>query len=149
VEGPRGTLRVRIVDSCPDCSDKGHLDLSRSAFAKIANPGDGRVPVRWRMVACNTPGPVRYHFKGGSNPWWTAIQVRNHLLPVTKLEAWKNGAWVSLPRADHNYFVADKGLGSGAVKLRVTALGGQTLEDTLPGVGDNKTFDGKAQFQAP
>ena len=50
VEGPLGTLRVRIVDSCPDCPDKGHLDLSRSAFAKIANPVDGRVPVRWRMV---------------------------------------------------------------------------------------------------
>jgi len=33
------------------------------AFAKIANPGDGRVPVRWRMVACNTPGPVRRHYR--------------------------------------------------------------------------------------
>jgi expansin (peptidoglycan-binding protein) len=149
VEGPLGKVRVRIVDSCPDCPDKGHLDLSRSAFAKIANPVDGRVKVRWRMVACNTPGPIRYHFKDGSNPWWTAIQVRNHLLPVTKLEAWKNGAWVAMPREDYNYFVESKGLGSGGLKLRVTAMDGQTLEDALPGVGDNKTFDGKAQFRAP
>ena len=37
IEGPKGNLRVRIVDSCPDCPDKGHLDLSRSAVAKIAN----------------------------------------------------------------------------------------------------------------
>jgi expansin (peptidoglycan-binding protein) len=149
VEGPLGKVRVRIVDSCPDCPDKGHLDLSRSAFAKIANPVDGRVKVRWRMVACNTPGPIRYHFKDGSNPWWTAIQVRNHLLPVTKLEAWKNGAWVAMPREDYNYFVESKGLGPGGLKLRVTAMDGQTLEDALPGVGDNKTFDGKAQFRAP
>ncbi|OJH39343.1 expansin EXLX1 family cellulose-binding protein [Cystobacter ferrugineus] len=149
VEGPLGTLRVRIVDSCPDCPTSGHLDLSRSAFAKIANPVDGRVPVRWRLVTCNTPGPLRYHFKDGSNPWWTAIQVRNHLLPVVKLEAWKNGAWVSLPRESYNYFVDAKGLGSGEIKVRVTSMDGQTQEDILPGVSAGKTVDGKAQFRAP
>src|SRR5689334_14417311 len=27
IVGPKGNVRVRIVDQCPDC-DKGHLDLS-------------------------------------------------------------------------------------------------------------------------
>ncbi|MET0402840.1 MAG: expansin EXLX1 family cellulose-binding protein [Cystobacter sp.] len=146
IEGPKGTLRVRIVDSCPDCSTKGHLDLSRSAFAKIAEPVDGRVKVRWRRVACDTQGPVQYHFKTGSHQWWAGIQVRNHRLPITRLEYWKGNNWVTLPREDYNYFIAEN-LGTGEVRLRVTAMDGQTLEDTLPGVAADKLFDGKAQFR--
>ena len=147
IEGPKGNLRVRIVDSCPDCSTLGHLDLSREAFAKIANPVDGRVKVRWRMVTCDVRGPIRYHFKDGSSPWWTAIQVLNHRLPVTKLEYWKNGAWVPVKRVSYNYFVEPSGMGAGSIKVRVTASDGQTLEDTLPEAASNKTVDGAAQFK--
>ncbi|HYO54724.1 expansin EXLX1 family cellulose-binding protein [Archangium sp.] len=148
IEGPKGNLRVRIVDSCPDCPTKGHLDLSREAFAKIANPIDGRVKVRWRMVTCDVQGPIRYHFKDGSSQWWTAIQVLNHRMPVTKLEYWKNGAWVNVKRESYNYFEEPNGMGSGSIKVRVTASDGQTLEDTLPGAASNKTYDGAAQFKA-
>jgi len=147
VEGPLGTVKVRIVDLCPGCA-AGHLDLSRQAFAKIANPIDGRVNVRWRMVTCDVQGPIRYHLKEGSSQWWTAIQVLNHRLPVTKLEYWKNGAWVNVKREDYNYFVETSGMGSGAIKVRVTASDGQTLEDTLPGANPNATYDGAAQFKA-
>ncbi|WNG45677.1 hypothetical protein F0U60_17385 [Archangium minus] len=147
IEGPKGNLRVRIVDSCPDCPDKGHLDLSREAFAKIANPIDGRVKVRWRMVTCDVQGPIRYHYKDGSSQWWTAIQVRNHRLPVTKLEYWKNNAWVQVKREDYNYFVEPSGMGTGSIKVRVTASDGQTLEDTLPAPTSNTTHDGAAQFK--
>jgi expansin (peptidoglycan-binding protein) len=148
VEGPKGSLRVRIVDSCPDCTTPGHLDLSREAFAKIADPVAGRVDVRWRLVSCAVQGPLRYRFKEGSSQYWTGIQVFNHRVPVTKLEYWKNSAWVAVKRESFNYFVEPKGMGAGALKLRVTSLDGQTLEDTLPGiVGDNnKIFDGAAQF---
>ena len=71
--------------------------------------------------------------------------MRNHLLPVAKLEYWKNNAWVALKRESYNYFTGRE-LGAGAVRLRVTALDGQTLEDTLPGVTANKTYAGKEQF---
>jgi expansin (peptidoglycan-binding protein) len=148
IEGPKGNLRVRIVDSCPDCPTKGHLDLSRQAFAKIANPVDGRVNVRWRMVTCDVQGPIRYHFKDGSSQWWAAIQVLNHRLPVAKLEYWKNNAWVNVKRESFNYFVEPSGMGAGSIKVRVTASDGQTLEDTLPGAASNKTYDGAAQFKA-
>jgi len=149
IEGPKGNLRVRIVDSCPDCPDKGHLDLSRSAFAKIADPVDGRVRVRWRTVTCDVKGPLRYHIKDGSSQWWTAVQVLDHRLPVTKLEYRKNGAWVNVKRESYNYFVEPQGMGEGALQVRVTAQDGQTLEDTLPGAMSNKLFSGGAQFRAP
>jgi expansin (peptidoglycan-binding protein) len=141
---------VRIVDSCPTCTTPGHLDLSREAFAKIANPIDGRVNVRWRLVTCDVQGPLRYRFKEGSSQYWAAIQVFNHRIPVTKLEYWKNNAWVAVKRESFNYFVEPDGMGAGQIKVRVTAVDGQTLEDTLPGaVGDNsRIFDGAAQFKA-
>lgn len=148
IEGPKGNLRVRIVDSCPDCPTKGHLDLSREAFAKLADPIEGRVNVRWRMVTCDVQGPIRYHLKDGSSQWWTAIQVLNHRLPVTKLEYWKNGAWVNVKRESYNYFVEPAGMGTGPIKVRVTASDGQTLEDTLPGAASDATYDGAAQFKA-
>ncbi|WP_257458604.1 expansin EXLX1 family cellulose-binding protein [Archangium lipolyticum] len=150
IDGPKGSLRVRIVDSCPDCSTKGHLDLSPSAFAKLAEPIQGRVNVKWRMVTCDVQGPIRYRFKDGSSQWWTGIQVLNHRLPVTKLEYWKNNAWVAVKRESYNYFVDPNGMGAGAIKVRVTASDGQTLEDTLPAADPNNTsvIDGAAQFKA-
>jgi expansin (peptidoglycan-binding protein) len=146
VKGPLGTVRVRIVDVCPGCTTAGHLDLSRQAFAKIARPIDGRVAVSWRYVSCDVTGPIRYRFKEGSNPWWTALQVRNHAVSIQKLEWWKNGQWVALPRQSYNYFVQSSGMGSGPLRVRVTASNGQVLEDTLPGIQAGATFDGRAQF---
>jgi len=39
VYGPAGTLRAEVVDVCPDCA-AATVDLSRAAFARIANPGN-------------------------------------------------------------------------------------------------------------
>jgi expansin len=151
IDGPRGSARVRVVDSCPDCPTRGHLDLSPQAFAKLADPVDGRVKVSWHMVSCdNVQGPIRYRFMEGSSQYWAALQVFNHRLPVAKLEYWKNDAWVAVKRESYNYFVEPKGMGNGPIKVRVTAMDGQALEDTLPGaVPDNsRIFDGAAQFKA-
>jgi expansin len=145
VEGPQGTVRVRIVDSCPECAS-GHLDLSKQAFAKIAPIGDGRVTTRWRYVTCKVQGPVRYRIKEGSSQYWTAIQVRNHLLPIQKLEWQKGGTWVEAKREDYNYFVEPSGMGAGPVKIRITATDGQKLEDTLPRIEASVTINGAAQF---
>ncbi|KAI8337873.1 RlpA-like double-psi beta-barrel-protein domain-containing protein-containing protein [Chlamydoabsidia padenii] len=46
VKGPKGTVRVKIVDTCPPCL-KGSLDLSPAAFMKIADLAAGRVPITW------------------------------------------------------------------------------------------------------
>ncbi|HLL05384.1 MAG TPA: expansin EXLX1 family cellulose-binding protein [Myxococcaceae bacterium] len=148
IDGPKGSVVVRIVDSCPECNT-GHLDLSREAFAKIANMIDGRVQTQWRLVSCPVTGPVRYRVKQGSNQWWSAIQVLNHRLPVTKFEYQKNGAWVNTRRdPDSNYFTEPAGMGTGPVKVRITASDGQTLEDTIPSTAGEKTYDGLAQFKA-
>jgi expansin (peptidoglycan-binding protein) len=148
VKGPKGEVTVRIVDSCPEC-EKGHIDLSAQAFAKIGNPVDGHVAVSYQTVACDVTGPIAYHYKDGSSIYWTAIQIRNHRLPIAKLEYKKNGAYVAMKREDYNYFVDEGGVGEQPTGLavRVTAADGQVLEDVLTGgVQADTTLQGKAQF---
>jgi expansin len=148
VTGPKGTVTIRVVDQCPECKT-GDLDLSPQAFGKIADMAAGRVPITWKLVACNVTGPIRYKYKDGANQWWSAVQVQNHRLPVTTLEFSADGAaYQSMPREDYNYFVAqDPGFGPNPVRVRVTAIDGQTLEDELPVVQEYLVVEGKAQFQ--
>ncbi len=145
VTGPKGKVTVRIVDRCPEC-EPGHLDMSQPAFAKIADVSAGKVPITWLLVPCAVSGPVAFHYKDGSSQWWTAIQVRNHRLPIRAL-AWSDaGTWRDVPRADYNYFVAAAGMGTAGPKVRITAWDGQTLDSTLPPVAANQTFAGGGQF---
>ena len=147
VEGPKGSVRVRIVDRCPEC-EKGHLDLSREAFAKIADMHLGRVDITWTPVSCDVAGNIEYHFKDGSNPWWTAVQIRNHRVPIKKVE-FKRGSegWKDMPRQDYNYFIASSGVGEGSFSLRVTSSEGQQVEDTFEEVLDDDTAEGSSQFR--
>jgi expansin (peptidoglycan-binding protein) len=144
--GPSGSVTVRIVDLCPGC-EQGHLDLSQQAFAKIADPSLGTVPIHWQVVACNVSGNVAYEIKDGSSQYWTAIQVRNSRLPVTKLEWMQGGGYVDVMRASYNYFVVSGGVGPASYQVRITAVNGETLEDTLPPVQAGALVQGSAQFQ--
>lgn len=129
VHGPKGDVTVRIVDRCPGCT-QGHIDLSKEAFAKIADPVQGVVPVTWSIVPCAVQGPIRYHFKAGSNQWWSAIQVRNHRYPIKSLEGQVSGTFQPMTRELYNYFVYSAGLGPGPYTLRVTDVLGHVLTDT-------------------
>jgi len=127
-----------------------NLDLSAQAFAKIADPKEGRIDVTYQAVACATAGNVAYHFKDGSSKYWTAIQIRNHRVPVAKVEYKKGDAWVAMKRADYNYFIEASGVGDqpNGLSLRVTATDGQVVEDTLAGgVQAEQTVSGTKQFQ--
>ena len=151
VTGPKGNVTVRVVDSCPGCAGNGvNLDLSAQAFAKIAEPKDGRVKVDYRLVSCATAGNVAYHFKDGSSKYWTAIQVRNHRVPIAEVAYRKGGSWAVMARADYNYFIEAKGVGDtpGGLELRVTASDGQIIEETLQGgVQAERTVTGTKQFR--
>jgi expansin (peptidoglycan-binding protein) len=147
VIGPKGEVTVRIVDLCPECKT-GHLDLSMEAFAEIADLPLGRVSITWQLVSPNLMGPIAYHFKDGSNQWWTAVQVRNHRNPVASLEYLNgSGQWVSVPRTSYNFFVqTNPGMGPGPYTFRVTDNYGNALVDSgIPHI-ENGTVEGVAQF---
>jgi expansin (peptidoglycan-binding protein) len=147
VSGPKGAVTVRIVDLCPECL-AGHLDLSREAFARIADLPQGRVAITWRVVSPALNDPILYQFKTGSNQWWTAVQVRNHRNPVASFE-YRNagGQWVSVARTDYNYFVqTNPGMGIGPYAFRVTDVYGNALVDTGVQFIEGGTVGGAAQF---
>jgi expansin (peptidoglycan-binding protein) len=148
VEGPDATITVRIVDRCPGCAP-GDIDLGEAAFPMIAAKELGRVPISWRIVSCPVDGPIVYHFKEGSNQWWTAVQIRNHRNPIASFEyKTTDGAWKPVDRVDYNFFIDPAGMGTGPYSFRVTDIEGNVLEDhDIPFVeaGDSP---GTAQFAA-
>lgn len=146
VNGRKGTITIRIVDLCPECL-AGHLDLSLQAFALIDDVPLGRVPITWRVVSPAIVGPIAYHFKDGSNQWWTAVQIRNHRNPITRFEYWNGGAWVNVERKDYNYFVRPyPGMGVGPYTFRVTDIYGNMLTDSGIPFVENGTVTGTGQF---
>ncbi len=148
VTGPNGDVTVRIVDLCPECK-AGHLDLSQEAFALIADPVEGQVAIRWQIVSPLLVGPIAYHFKEGSNQWWTAVQIRNHRNPIASVEYYNGEQWVAVVRTDYNYFVqTEPGMGAGPYQFRVTDLYGNVLVDNNITHSENGTVDGSAQFPA-
>ena len=146
VIGPLDTIRIRVVDRCPGCGEGG-IDLSPLAFSLLADTSLGRVAIKWRRVECRIVGPIVYHFKDGSNQWWTAVQIRNHRYPVATVEyLTARGAFKSVSRTDYNYFVEPSGMGPGPFTFRVTDIYGDVLVDSgivhLP----NLNVAGKGQF---
>ena len=147
IDGPDGSVDVRIVDQCPECP-QGDIDLSPEAFALIAPLAAGRVPITWQYVSCPVSSPVVYHFKDGSNPYWTAVQIRNHRHAIATFAVEQDGAWVDVARLDYNYFVKDDGMGEGPLSFRITDVLGNVLEDSgIPLLADADA-PGSGQFPA-
>ncbi len=146
--GPNGTIDIRVVDQCPECPE-GDIDLSPTAFSQIAALSAGRVPITWQYVSCEVQGPVVYHFKDGSNPWWTAVQMRNHRNAIARFEFKRDdGTWKQVARVDYNYFVEDSGMGPGPYSFRVTDVYGHVVEDSGIGFVENGDVAGASQFPA-
>jgi expansin (peptidoglycan-binding protein) len=146
VVGPSGTIKIRIVDQCPGCMP-GDIDLSPMAFDGIAARALGRVAISWQYIPCSVMGPVSYRFKEGSNPWWTAVQVRHHRYAVATFAYRKaDGSYQQVVRTDYNYFVADSGMGPGPYTFRVTDVFGHTIEDSNVPLQEGAEVAGSHQF---
>ncbi|WP_030270237.1 expansin EXLX1 family cellulose-binding protein [Micromonospora globosa] len=137
VTGPRGTVRVLVMDQCPECAP-GHLDLSAEAFARIADPVQGVVKVSYRgVVNPRLSGPLTFRMKEGSSQWWFAVLVGDHGNPLRSVEVRQNGSWRAAQRQDYNYWLIASGAGPGPYEIRVTDVYGHRATATgirmLPG----------------
>jgi hypothetical protein len=87
------------------------------------------------------------------NGWWTAIQVRNHGLPVVAFGYDVGDGWVALPRTSYDYFLAQHGIfTSEAGGVRIAGLSRPPPMgnvDALPGVGAGAVYPGAGLFQRP
>jgi expansin (peptidoglycan-binding protein) len=123
-------ITVKIIDECPTCG-KGQIDLSRRAFAKLADPARGEIPITWRLLSPKTSRKIAIRYKTGSTRWWCGIQVIDHRNPVARLDVRTSKGWKKLPRTGYNYFLSEKGAGCGKA-IRITDIYGQRL--TVKGV---------------
>ncbi|GAN10515.1 barwin-like endoglucanase [Mucor ambiguus] len=48
VESDSGSVTVRVVDSCPACSEDD-IDISAAAFEELGNLSSGRIPITWSL----------------------------------------------------------------------------------------------------
>lgn len=146
VTGSKGSLVIRIEDRCPECK-YGDIDLSEEAFSLIDDKIKGRVPISWKIVPCPVQGAVKFYFKEGSSKWWTAVQVRNHKYPITKLEYKVDDQWVNIPRQMYNYFVIDyPGMGPGPYNFRITDMYGHVIEESNIPLLVTTEINGQNQF---
>lgn len=130
VKGPRGTVRVKVTDQCPECA-AGHIDLSREAFARIADPAAGVVPVTYSTVVSPRTPALTFRIKEGASRWWFAVLVDNTGNALRRVEArGPGGAWRTATRTDYNYWIVEKGLGPGPFTIRVTDVRGRTATAT-------------------
>ena len=101
VYGPTGTVRAEVVNVCADCA-AGTVNLSRAAFARVADPRRGTVVVSYRpAVHPPLPGPLMLRIASG-RPGRLAVQVINHGNRLSSVAASRpGGGWLRLaPDAD-------------------------------------------------
>ena len=158
VTGPKGKVRVKVTDSCPECAP-GHLDLSRAAFKKIADEVQGLVPITFKaVVSAPTPGRLSVRFKDGTSQWWFAVLIDNHANPLTSVQVkTQGGALRSAKRFDYNYWIIDGGAGPGPFSItmtdvyghKATATGIKLLPEQTQTTGVRLSSGGVAAAPAP
>ena len=130
VTGPKGKVRVLIMDQCPEC-EPGHLDLSKEAFAKIANPVDGVVSISYKAATNpSVPGPLSFRIKEGASRYWFAVLVVNHGNPLRSVEVRSGSTFRATQRAEYNYWIYESGLRPGPYTIRLTDVYGQRVTAT-------------------
>ncbi|KOV74021.1 lipoprotein [Streptomyces sp. NRRL WC-3618] len=126
------SVTVRITNLCPGACRPGQLDLSPQAFAKLAAPVTGQIPITWTLVSPAKADPISIRYKDGSSKYWCAIQVIGHRNPVARLEVRTGSGWVRLARTGYNYFLSEKGTGCGG-PIRISDIYGERVTtDALP-----------------
>jgi expansin (peptidoglycan-binding protein) len=143
VTGPLGTVLVEITDLCPAgpnpewCGgDAAHLDLSRAAFAAVADPDRGVAYVDWEIVECPVLGSISLLNKDGINQWWYAffvLDIRQGITGVDVMDASGGGSWLTAVRQSYNAFVVQSASGLQLpFSVRLTGVTGQMI--TSPNV---------------
>lgn len=59
VTGPKGSIVVKVSDTCEGCKDND-IDLADSVYPYVAEKDAGRVKVTWSFVDCNQYPPGKY-----------------------------------------------------------------------------------------
>lgn len=121
------SVTVRITNECPAPCAPGQLDLSPQAFAKLADPTRGQIPITWSLLSPSTSDTISVRYKTGSSQYWCGIQAIGHRNPLARLEVRTGSGWLQLARQKFNYFLSEQGSGCGGT-IRLTDIYGEQVE---------------------
>ncbi|WP_338699996.1 expansin EXLX1 family cellulose-binding protein [Streptomyces sp. Q6] len=141
------TITVRITNECPAPCAPGQLDLSAEAFARLAAPVKGQIPITWSLVSPPRSQAIAIRYKTGSSRNWCGIQALDHRNPLARLELRTSSGWRGLPRTEYNYFLAEDGNGCGAA-IRLTDIYGEQVTVTGIALSPDTVQRTGAQFAA-
>jgi expansin (peptidoglycan-binding protein) len=131
VKGPGGSVRVKVVDQCPGCA-AGHIDLSETAFARLAPLPDGLIKVTYAYLSDPPlPGPVSVEVAPGSSRYWLALLADNTGNPLASVQVQTPAGWLSLARASDNHWAGSR-FGPGPFGVRLTDTQGHRV--TVSGI---------------
>lgn len=139
------SVTVRITNECPLPCAPGQLDLSPQAFAKLADPVKGRIPITWSLLSPSTSDTISIRYKTGSTRYWCGIQAIGHRNPLARLEVRTGSGWSELPRTGYNYFLSEQGSGCGDA-IRLTDIYGERLEISGTAVRPDVVQPTRVQF---
>ncbi|KAF2715297.1 carbohydrate-binding module family 63 protein [Pleomassaria siparia CBS 279.74] len=148
VQGPSGnSVTAMIVDQCPGCG-LNHLDLFPDAFAKLAQPSTGVIPVSWSFVPCGITTPLILKNKSGTSQYWFSMQVENANVRVSTLEVSTDGGstWQATTRQPYNFFENSSGFGTDTVDVKVTSVDGKTVTVNSVSIASGTTKTAASNF---
>ena len=124
------------------------IDLSPQAFQAL-DSGEYPRAMTWQVVKCPDTGNVYYQFQTEANVWWTSLWVRNTRIPVQSVEvrSSNHANWYALERGSDGTYTDASGFGDGSFTLRVTAIDGQTVEDTFTAFDSGSLIESDSNFQ--
>ncbi|KAJ3070369.1 hypothetical protein HK102_006682, partial [Quaeritorhiza haematococci] len=111
------SIKAKVTDQCPGCPV--NLDLSRTAFGRLADHGLGIINVEYEVVDCDD-GEMEFVWEP-STAYWMSVQVKGTKKAVKKLEVQRDGGFQEIRRQNHNRFFGDR-LGDGPFTFRVTFI---------------------------
>jgi hypothetical protein len=98
-----------ITNQCPECvNDHLDLDSSYAAQVDVNYQTKGIFDITWEFVPCSVSGNLQFKNKEGTSAYYFALQVRNSVLPIDKLEVSTNGGstWTNVEREEYNFFTS-------------------------------------------
>lgn len=148
VKTAKGKSVVAHVITTGETQGPNDIDLSQAAFDAI-NMGEYPRKMTWELVKCPSTGKVQYQFQTEANPYWTSLWVRNARLPLKSVEVKgvNHSAFVPLKRGGDGTLTDASGFGDGSFTLRVTAIDGQVITDTLPKIVPGGLVASSGQFE--
>lgn len=127
VRGDTDSVLVRVTDRCGGCR-KGGIDLSRTAFRRLAPLGRGRTSISWHFAAC-PESSLAISRTRGSSTHWSSLQAWGLPWPVDSISVRSDTTWIPFRRAHHNHFTA-RDLPPTPWTVRLVDVRGQERIDT-------------------